>query len=302
MKPPQFVLESIERLAMISPCSKSKRAAIVYDAEGETLWGFGYNTPPLGMYCDGSPACRKSCGQTCIHAEQMALRSAIYNLAAESGRADILDRERPLPSGVWVGARSSLFGLTMLHVKVVDGDVVPGGPPSCWQCSREILEHRLAGFWLFEITSTNALRCDYAGCDDHVTHAEHFHERIRAFCDHHTPWSGHSERCPEPCAELCGTGSEWRYYTAEEFHRATLVNCGLHVGDLPVANHVLWGGRALCDAGHLRGVPGSWPSGQTWISLADISTKEVNDLVTCRTCRLAAPGRINGLKLIGAMK
>lgn len=38
----------------------------------------------------------------------------------------------------------------MLHVKIVDGDVVPGGGPSCWQCSREVLDTDLGGVWLYE--------------------------------------------------------------------------------------------------------------------------------------------------------
>lgn len=287
MKPPPYVLEHIEKIAGCSPCAKSKRAAVVFDPTTTALWGVGYNTLPKPMVCDGSAACRRDCRKICLHAESMALHAALVHHTAGNGAG---------PDGV-----GQLAGLVMLHVKVVDGQVVPGGPPSCWQCSREILEHELAGMWLFEITRTNKLRCDVGSCDTPVTHAEHFHERIRAFCDHHTPWSGHHERCPEPCAELCGTGSEWRYYTAEEFHRATLRNCGLHVGDLPVATHVLWGGEVICGAAYLRGAPGDWPKGQTWISLEDVERTGVGD-VTCRTCANAAPQKINGLKQIGARK
>jgi hypothetical protein len=63
----------------------------------------------------------------------------------------------------------------LVHVKVVDGLVVAGGGPSCWQCSRLALEVAVAAVWLYEIDN----------------------------------------------------GPRWRRYTAEEFHRATLVACGL---------------------------------------------------------------------------
>jgi hypothetical protein len=36
----------------------------------------------------------------------------------------------------------------MLHVKVVKGIATISGPPSCWQCSRLILEAGIAGMWL----------------------------------------------------------------------------------------------------------------------------------------------------------
>ena len=39
-------------------------------------------------------------------------------------------------------------------------------------------------------------------CTSTVTHAEHWYNRIRYWCDEHTPWSGHYERCPDPCLNL----------------------------------------------------------------------------------------------------
>lgn len=284
MKPPAFVLDQIERMAGCSPCAKSKRAAIVYDPVTRKQWGCGYNTLPKPMACDGSEACRRDCAKICLHAESMAIQAALVHHTAANGAG---------PDGV-----GQLAGLEMLHVKVVDGQVVPGGPPSCWQCSREILEHELAGFWLYE--RADALGCcETPNCITKPTHVETFYGRWRWFCDQHVPMSGHYEDCPEPCATNVARMSPtptWRYYTAEEFHRATLVNCGLHVGDLPVATHVLWGGRALCDAQYLRGAPGSWPKGQTWVGLnavravngltAEAAARDLA-LVTCRVCRLA---------------
>jgi hypothetical protein len=43
-----------------------------------------------------------------------------------------------------------MSGLDLVHVKVVDSQVVPGGGPSCWQCSRLVVEVGLRGVWLYE--------------------------------------------------------------------------------------------------------------------------------------------------------
>ena len=40
-------------------------------------------------------------------------------------------------------------------------------------------------------------------CDAPAVHAEHFYERIRAWCASHVPWSGHYEHCDETCERLC---------------------------------------------------------------------------------------------------
>jgi hypothetical protein len=49
-----------------------------------------------------------------------------------------------------MGAPYLNSSLDLLHVKVIDGAVVPGGGPSCWQCSRLVVEARLRGVWLYE--------------------------------------------------------------------------------------------------------------------------------------------------------
>lgn len=41
-------------------------------------------------------------------------------------------------------------------------------------------------------------------CGKPSDHAEHDHDRVRAWCEQHTPWSGHFEFCGEPCRELRG--------------------------------------------------------------------------------------------------
>lgn len=286
MNQPAFVLSALERVAMCSPCAKSKRAAVVFDPLTQKQWGVGYNTLPKSMVCDGSAACRRDCAKLCMHAESMAIHAALVHHTAANGVG---------PDGV-----GQLAGLHMLHVKVVDGVIVAGGPPSCWQCSREILEHDLAGMWLYEISEdapereVDTFLCADCGYEE----LNPVGEPVQGDCFNCSSDNGFSAA---PVRKVVGA-PEWRFYTAEEFHRTTLKNCGLHIGDLPAATHVLWGGRALCAATYLNGVPGGWPAGQTWLSLADVAKGDINDLVTCRTCRINTLQYINGLKQIGAWK
>ena len=135
-----------------SPCNKSKRGVVIFyaDEDSYSIISSGNNAPPLPFVCDGSDACRSSCNKVAIHAEEAAILRAL-------------------------SLGSSIFDADMLHVKVVDGKAVPGGGPSCWQCSRSILKANLSGMWLL--------------------HAE-----------------------------------GWKYYSAYEFHKQTLIECELHVG------------------------------------------------------------------------
>jgi hypothetical protein len=41
--------------------------------------------------------------------------------------------------------------------------------------------------------------CD---CGRPATHREYWRGGFRAWCEEHTPWSGHHEYCPSPCREL----------------------------------------------------------------------------------------------------
>lgn len=65
------------------------------------------------------------------------------------------------------------------------------------------------------------------------------------------------------------------------------------------ATHVLWGGKVLCMDRRLRGVPGSWPIGQRWISLADVAVGVPAPLDRCAACWDKAPGLIDGIRRIG---
>lgn len=116
----------------------------------------GCNHPPGRIACDGSESCRASCGKLAVHAEQDALL-------------------RCVASGLQV------HGLEMLHTKValVDGlwVSVPGGPPSCSDCSKLILEAGIDGMWLMEKREGEARPVRYT--------ASEFHEQTLRNCGLH---------------------------------------------------------------------------------------------------------------------
>ncbi len=127
------------RAARRSPCAKSQRGAVIW----KRLAGIvvpGWNHPPEPMSCSGSLHCREHCNKFCVHAEADAI----------------------LRAGV------DLQGCEMLHVKVVDGEPVPSGGPSCWQCSRLILQSGIKTMWLLH----DGLR----GYDAHEFHLLTLHE------------------------------------------------------------------------------------------------------------------------------
>lgn len=118
MSPTEALVHAVDA-ARRSPCAKSKRGVVVFRPDG----GFHFtacNGPPTGFACNGSDACRGSCNKVAVHAEERAIRLAGFH-------AD---------------------GAELLHVKVVDGEAVPSGAPSCWQCSRVVVDSGIAAVWL----------------------------------------------------------------------------------------------------------------------------------------------------------
>lgn len=209
ISPPENVVTEAIEAAMRSPCEKSKRGVVIFLADlTETGDGVGiasgYNGMPSGYTCDGSKVCRASCAKRCLHAEDRAIRNAI---AANGDRR--------------------LHEFEAVHVKVVDGQLVWGGGPSCWQCSRTVLDVGLKAFWLYERVHKEC-RCPYTDlgepgtvcpyCDGIwcVVHPELVgclvRERVEPACSC-TPADRHSKL---PIA------AHWVRYTADEFHRATL--------------------------------------------------------------------------------
>ena len=105
-----------------SPC-RSQRGAVVFSGEagGIVIQGRGHNHLVAPFACDKSAACKASCRMNAVHAEQMALVNA--------------------------GPRAR--GCDLLHVKIVDGQLVASGGPSCVQCSKLAVQTGIAGVWLF---------------------------------------------------------------------------------------------------------------------------------------------------------
>lgn len=167
--PPDYVIEAARLAAVQSPCAKSKRGVVLFnpeDAERDVLHlstteriafqashvliSSAFNGPPAPYECKASDACRAACRDICLHAEQRALLAAI-------------DREiTPVRRR-----------LELVHVKVTNGIVVPGGGPSCLQCSRLVVEVQLRGVWLYELAGLESRWCFYS--------AKMFHEATLAY-------------------------------------------------------------------------------------------------------------------------
>jgi deoxycytidylate deaminase len=120
--PPVLVVERAIMEAAQSPCQSKRGAAIFKPEDGGALVSVGYNHQVEPFVCDGSDKCKSHCRQTAIHAEQSAL----------------------------VSAGTHVYGLEMLHVKVVDGRLVPSGVPSCVACSKLIVSSGLQAMWLYQ--------------------------------------------------------------------------------------------------------------------------------------------------------
>jgi|CXWL01.1.fsa_nt_gi deoxycytidylate deaminase len=104
-----------------SNCQKSTRGCVIYNPR--TAWfAIGFNSPPQPLFCSGK--CFDNCNKFAIHAEQMCINEALK-------------------------IHRSAFGCVIAHVKTVGGNLVPSGEPSCWQCSRAMLEAGLSGMWLY---------------------------------------------------------------------------------------------------------------------------------------------------------
>lgn len=162
-----------------SPCAKSKRGVVAFTSDSWTsqpfvIVGEGFNGPPRGFTCGGDDACRASCAKYCVHAELRALWSA-HDAFTFAGHA-------------------TNKAVHLVHVKVVEGELVAGGGPSCWQCSRQLLDMGAAGIWLFEAPMQNV--------------AEH-------------------GGMHPPIAEVQMGPGRWRYYDALGFHARTLDACGI---------------------------------------------------------------------------
>jgi deoxycytidylate deaminase len=118
--PAQHLIDFAVEVSGWSPC-RSKRGVVIF--KRDDILSHGYNYKPRGFDCDGSEACKLTCRDEAVHAEQMALLAACGQLRLE--------------------------GADMLHVKSVSGSMVSSGGPSCVQCSKLALVAGIAGVWLF---------------------------------------------------------------------------------------------------------------------------------------------------------
>lgn len=190
--------------AALSPC-RSKRGVALFDPRTGAHRGSGHNGPPAYQPCPGRAICSGTCGQRSVHAEVRALRDAMLVWIPNYGGGE-------------PGA------LDLVHVELAtNGGVVACSGPSCWQCSREILDVEfVGGVWLYE--STPEENCPHS-----------FWQR-RVDCQYCQGWrcsecDGDSERCDHDVLERHGdiqiVEAHWRRYTASEFNRATLKRCGI---------------------------------------------------------------------------
>lgn len=138
--PPDVMINMAVGIGGRSPCAKSKRGAVIYQPDyPDMIIGFACNSMPEPFTCSGSETCREACSKRCVHAEQRAIFSAAAPRAIFTGTGN--------PAGGIAGAH-------LVHAKVVNGELVAGGGPSCWQCSRMVLDVGLGGVWLYEDEST----------------------------------------------------------------------------------------------------------------------------------------------------
>lgn len=159
--PPIWAVEIAIEEARKSPCAKSKRGAVAFSDDGSRagrlLFGVGCNGPALGG-CDGSEACKASCGKRCVHAEARAIRGA-------------------------AGATCDV-----VHVKIDErGELAAGGGPSCWQCSRDILDAGISGVWLYERHGGNDGELFLVVDRWRYYTAAEFHRLTMAACGIHNP-------------------------------------------------------------------------------------------------------------------
>lgn len=117
-EPPAEAVGKAILASRMSPC-RSKRGAVVF--KGDVVFTLGCNHQAAPFECDGSLNCKTTCRTTAVHAEQAAL--SVCELRAH--------------------------GCELLHVKTVDGELVPSGPPSCVECSKLAVAFGIAGVWLY---------------------------------------------------------------------------------------------------------------------------------------------------------
>ncbi len=170
LEPPARAIEVARAAASRSPCVKSKRGAVLFWSDSRDVIvreiTAAFNGPPLPWRCDQSEDCRAQCGATCMHAESRCLATAL-----RTGIHRMPELVTPFRDQMLCHASN----YDMLHVKVVGGKVVAGGPPSCLECSKQILEAGIRAMWLYEAVHVDASTMELVGGVWRYYSAQEFH-------------------------------------------------------------------------------------------------------------------------------
>lgn len=201
--PPNVAIARALDAAGLSPCAKSQRGVVAYvtgtDGSPQVI-SRGFNGPPGLLPCDGSPSCRTDCAKRCVHAESRAVRDLVHHRTPQR--------------------------IHLVHVKAVDGELVAGAGPSCWQCSREILDIGIGGVWLYEAQRWHdEVPCDTCNLKTIIAQGAGT-DCVCSRCKSAGRHPGLLELARGKTIYAPDSG-EWRFYSADEFHRTTLVECGI---------------------------------------------------------------------------
>lgn len=195
ISPPDAAIAEAVAAARLSPCAKSKRGVSFFSRRTGVTFRGDFNGPPEGFSCSGSDTCKAHCRKVAVHAEERAIMGILGEMAH---------------LGEWPD---------LVHVKVVNGELVPSGPPSCLQCSRLVAEVGV-GVWLYEGTprhERDCIHCKYT----HVFGPTQDTADDRDNCPN----------CGQEMHPVSKTYYEepatWRRYDPDAFHLATLRFHGL---------------------------------------------------------------------------
>jgi deoxycytidylate deaminase len=146
------------REAIIAAIGAARGSTCAKDQRGAAVWHHNYghmvaasNGPPTPFVCDGSSQCAKACGKLAVHAEERAL------LAYMRGAGGM-----------------AVHDMQVLHIRVVGGEPVTSGTPSCITCSRTMLEAGVSWVWLWH----DAGWTGYSAADFHAASLAHDKHRL----------------------------------------------------------------------------------------------------------------------------
>lgn len=161
-----ILLENLEHAiyaATQSTCAKSKRGVAIFEFGNVRFQEvvMANNSPPKPFICTGTEKCKESCGKVAIHAEERAIMRSLRKHANNS-----------YDDFAWQSDEKD-----MVHIKVIDGKPVASTRPSCWMCSRKLVEAKMR--YMFMVTDFD----DSGGPVFTGWTVEEFHEETLKFCD-----------------------------------------------------------------------------------------------------------------------